>query len=61
MDHTWFPRSRESGSLLRCDDARPNDNSSERASPLRDKTWATVVECGLFACMILIVAISGIW
>jgi hypothetical protein len=60
MNRTWFPSSRESGSFLRYD-AGSNNNSRERGSSLRDKTWSTVIECGLLAGMILIVAFGVIW
>jgi hypothetical protein len=46
MDRTWFPSSGESGSFLRYD-AGSNNNTRERGSSPRDKTWATVIECGL--------------
>lgn len=58
MNRTWFPRRCESRSLLY--DAGLNINSRQRGSAPRDKTWPTIIECGLLGTM-LIVALSIIW
>jgi hypothetical protein len=57
MDRTWFPSSRESGSFLRFD-AGPYNNSRERGSSSRVKTWTTVAECGLIGGTVLICIVN---
>ena len=57
MDGARFPRYRESSAFLR-HDAGPNNNSRERGSSPRDKTWSALAECSLVASILLIVAIK---
>ena len=59
MNRTWFTSPRESGSFL-CYDAADN-NVRERGAPPRDKTWATVIECGLLGGLVLTFVIKVIW
>jgi hypothetical protein len=58
MNRTWFPSSR--GSFLH-HAAVPDNGARHRGSPPRDKTWAAVIECGLFGGIALFFALKVIW